>query len=29
MECWSNGLWENGTIGELVLDKVKEDKFTT
>jgi hypothetical protein len=23
LECWNNGFWENGTMGELVLDKVK------
>jgi hypothetical protein len=23
MEYWNNGFWENGRMGELVLDKVK------
>ena len=24
LELWNNGLWENGKMGELVLDKVRD-----
>jgi hypothetical protein len=24
LDLWNNGLWENGPMGELVLDKVKD-----
>jgi len=27
LEYWNTGFWENGTMGELVLDKVKDWQY--